>query len=179
MHRLAIAVCLAVAPLLASAAIYKVEMPDGTILFTDTPPAGAKILEERQTKSTPRPAPPKGGAGASAGTGSGSSAVPPPPVRVLPSPGADGIPPGSTVRRIPRNIEEAQAEIADAERELAVLRRKLEIGREPQPGERLGTAKGGSRLSPEYEARVSSLEREVSLAEDRVKRAYETRNSLK
>ena len=177
MHRVAIALCLAAVPLLASAAIYKVEMPDGTILFTDSPPAGAKILEERQTKATPRPAPPKGTPGLNAGTG--PSASPPPPVRVLPSPGSDGIPPGSTVRRVPRNLEEAQAEVADSERELAVLRRKLEIGREPQPGERLGTAKGGSRLSPEYEARVGSLEREVSLAEDRVKRAYEARNSLK
>jgi hypothetical protein len=170
MHRVVLAVCLAALPLLAVGAIYKVEMPDGTILFTDSPPAGAKILEERQTKAASKAAPQRAPT---------PSAVPPPPVRVLPSPGADGIPPGSTVRRIPRNIEEAQAEIADSERELAVLRRKLEIGREPMAGERLGTAKGGSRLSPEYEARVSGLEREVSLAEDRVKRAYEARNSLK
>jgi hypothetical protein len=177
MQRLAIAVCLAAAPLLAMAAIYKVEMPDGTILFTDSPPAGAKILEERQTKSGPRPIPPKGAT--STGSAGGGSATPSTPVRVLPSPSADGIPPGSTVRRIPRNIDEAQAEIADAERELAVLRRKLEVGREPMPGERLGTAKGGSRLSPDYEARISGLEREVALAEDRVKRAYEVRNSLR
>lgn len=168
MHRVVLAVCLAAVPLLAAAAIYKVEMPDGTILFTDSPPAGAKILEERQTKAAPKSGPQRTPAPT-------PSAVPSPAVRVLPSPGASG----SAGRRAPRNIEEAQAEIADSERELAVLRRKLEIGREPMPGERLGTAKGGSRLSPEYEARISSLEREVSLAEDRVKRAYEARNSLK
>jgi hypothetical protein len=60
-----------------------------------------------------------------------------------------------------------------------VARRKLEVGREPLAGERLGTVKGGSRLSPEYEARIESLERDVSVAEDRVRRAYATRNALK
>ena len=66
-----------------------------------------------------------------------------------------------------------------AERELSVLRRKLEVGREPLPGERLGTAKGGSRLSPEYESRIADLERQVASAEDRLKHAYEARNALR
>jgi hypothetical protein len=71
------------------------------------------------------------------------------------------------------------AEISAAERELAVARRKLELGREPLPGERLGLKGGGSRLSPEYEARVGELEKEVSAAEARLKRAYEARNALR
>jgi hypothetical protein len=173
MHRVAIALCLVVAPLTAIGAIYKVEMPDGTILFTDAPPPGAKILEERETKSTPaRPAPPP----RSTGVATGSTDAPP--VRVLPSPGRETVT-TRVERRIPRNLDEAQAEIADAERDLTVLRRKLEVGREPLPGERLGTAKGGSRLAPAYEARIASLEREVALAEDRLRRAYDVRNSLK
>jgi hypothetical protein len=79
----------------------------------------------------------------------------------------------------PQNLDAANAEVTAAERELAVMRRKLEVGREPLGGERLGTAKGGSRLSPEYEARIGGLEREVGAAEERVKRAYEARNALK
>lgn len=171
MHRVIAAVCLAIAPVVAFAAIYKVQMPDGTILFTDSPPPNGKILEERETKPTPRTAAPKSVVPA---TGGAPAAAMP----ALPSP-AGGIPPGSTVRPIPQNLDAANAEITAAERELTVLRRKLELGREPLPGERLGTAKGGSRLSPEYENRIAELEREVAQAETRVKQAYEARNALK
>ena len=172
MHRFVAAVCLALAPVIAVATIYKVQMPDGTILFTDAPPAEGKVLEERATKSTPRP-PAKAASPGGAGPATGSSA--PPPIRVLPTPA----PATGQAREVPRNLDAAIAEVTAAERELAVARRKLEVGREPLPGERLGTAKGGSRLSPEYESRVGELEREVAAAEQRVKRAYETRNALK
>ena len=177
MHRFVAAVCLAIAPAIAAATIYKVQMPDGTILFTDAPPANGKILEERESKSTARPpikaAPPSAGS-AAAGTSDK------PAITVLPSPtprsgSGAGLPPGMA----PQNLDAANAEVTSAERELAVVRRKLEVGREPLPGERLGTAKGGSRLSPEYEARIGGLEREVAAAEERVKRAYEARNALK
>jgi hypothetical protein len=174
MRRYIAAISLAVAPVVAVATIYKVEMPDGTILFTDAPPSNGKILETRESKSAPRP-PVKAGSPAtpvSPGAASGPVARP---VPVLPSPERPAAP--STA--VPRNLEAAAAEINAAERELTVARRKLEVGREPQPGERLGTAKGGSRLSPEYESRIADLEREVAAAEQRVKRAYETRNSLK
>ena len=173
MHRFVAAVCLAIVPVIAAAAIYKVQMPDGTILFTDSPPANGKILEERESKSTARPpvkAPATGSAGAS-----DQPAIP-----VLPSPpprSASG--PGLPPARAPQSLDAANAEVTAAERELSVLRRKLELGREPLPGERLGTAKGGSRLSPEYEGRIAGLEREVAAAEERVKRAYEARNALK
>lgn len=157
-------VCLVAAPLIAlGATIYKVQLPDGSILFTDSPPPGSKILEERESKSTPRSAPRSVGGTAT------------------PSPAATGIPPGSTVVPLkgPANLDAAMAEVNAAERELAVARRKLELGREPLPGERLGLKGGGTRLSPEYEARVGALEKEVSAAEARLKRAYEARNALR
>ena len=71
------------------------------------------------------------------------------------------------------------AEISEAERELAAAKRRLETGREPLPGERLGTVSGRSRLSPEYERRIAGLERDVAAADARVKRAYEARNALR
>jgi len=164
MKRTVAAVCLAIAPLVALATIYKVRMPDGTILFTDSPPAGAKVLEERETLPPPprqpaKAAPATGAAdkGSSTTRGSGSAAA------------AGG----------PQAIDAAMAEVSDAERELAAARRRLETGREPLPGERLGTAGGRSRLSPEYQSRIAGLEREVADAEARVKRAYEARNALR
>ena len=64
---------------------------------------------------------------------------------------------------------------ANLERELTVARRKLELGREPLPGERRGLAGGGSRLTPEYEARIAALEREVAAIEAKLKDAYAKR----
>lgn len=177
MHRFVAAVCLAVVPVIAAATIYKVQMPDGTILFTDSPPANGKILEERESKSTARP-PVKTTAPSTGSTAAGAQDRPAIPVLPSPAPrsgSGPGLPPGMA----PQNLDAANAEVTTAERELAVVRRKLEVSREPLPGERLGTAKGGSRLSPEYESRIAGLEREVAAAEERVKRAYEARNTLK
>jgi len=162
MNRTVVAICLAIAPLVAFATIYKVRMPDGTILFTDSPPAGAKVLEQRETLPPPPRQPAKAAPratekGSSASQESGSAAA------------ADRS----------QSIDAAMTEIRDAERELTVARRKLEAGREPLPGERLGTAGGRSRLSPEYESRIAELEREVETADARVKRAYEARNALR
>ncbi len=61
------------------------------------------------------------------------------------------------------------------ERELAVAKRRLELGREPLPGERRGLAGGGSRLTPEYEARIAAMERDVAATEAKLKKAYESR----
>lgn len=159
MLRLILAGCLATAPLLAAGqTIYKVQMPDGSVLYTDSVPAGGKVLEEREAKTTPRvttlPTSPAGKAAAQA-------AVTRP-----------GVPSGSTNSKLnsppPPNI-------STSERELAVARRKLELGREPLPGERRGLAGGGSRLTPEYESRIGALEREVAAAEAKLKRAYDAR----
>ena len=109
-------VCIVGAPCLATAqSIYKVQMPDGSILFTDTPPAEAKILEERSAKVTPRPA-------------TSSAAARPPSVANAPVG-------GTPAPRVESSINVASAAVSTAERELAVARRALELGREPLPGE--------------------------------------------
>jgi len=167
MNRTVVAICLAIAPLVAFATIYKVRMPDGTILFTDSPPAGAKVLEQRETLPPPPRQPAKAAPSPGATTPRASDKA-----AATPS-GPEATPSGS------QSIDAAMAEISDAERELAAARRKLEAGREPLPGERLGTAGGRSRLSPEYESRIADLEREVSAADARVKRAYQARNALR
>lgn len=146
----------------AAQSIYKVQMPDGSILFTDTPPQGGKILEERDVvKTTPRPARPAATPATSQIPGTSNE-----PTKAAPA-----------ANRL--TLDAAIGEINAAETALAAARRRLELGREPLPGERLGLAGGGSRLSPEYHSRIAGLEREVAEAEERVKRAYVARNSVR
>jgi hypothetical protein len=50
---------------------------------------------------------------------------------------------------------------------------------EPEQGDRAGTARGASRLLPEYFERQRSLEREVALAQWRYDQAVERWNALR
>ena len=167
MHRWVLAALCAVLPCLAAAqTIYKVQMPDGSVMFTDTLPPEAKILEQRQGKSPARPA-----ASGPATPATPTTQVPPQGI------GFDG----SAVQPARKSsaLDTAMAEVNDAERALLAAKKKLELGREPLAGERLGLKGGGSRLSPEYEARVEGLERDVANAELRLQRAYEARNAAR
>ncbi len=158
MLRLIFAIGLAAAPFIVASQsmIYKVQMPDGSVLYSDSVPSGGKVLEEREAKSTPR-------------------------VNTIPSqPAASrtGAPPNILRPISPPNKGAAPAaNVETLERELAVAKRKLELGREPLPGERRGLAGGGSRLTPEYEARIAAMEREVAATEAKLKGAYESRRN--
>ena len=165
MLRMIFAVCLATAPLIVAgqSMIYKVQMPDGSVLYSDNVPSGGKVLEEREAKSTPRvnvqPVQPGRGA--------------PPTQTAVTRP---GVPPSSAMRQgIPAKGATPPANIETLERDLALAKRRLELGREPLPGERRGLAGGGSRLTEEYEARIAGLEREVAMTEARLKDAYAKR----
>lgn len=168
MLRLILAAGFAFAPLMAAAqTIYKVQMPDGSVMYTDSVPSGGKVLEEREAKTTPRVSTvPNQAAGKSVVPGAVVRPSTGPAITGVPSPGAR--PPGKNV--MPPDVN-------TSERELAVARRKLELGREPLPGERRGLAGGGSRLTPEYEARIAALEREVAAAEAKLKSAYDSRRN--
>ena len=153
MRQLIFAMCLAGAPLMANgqSMIYKVQMPDGSVLYSDSVPSGGKVLEEREAKSTPR-------------------------VTTLPSQPAgtrSGVAPARPAA--PTKSAGSTENIANLERELAAAKRKLELGREPLPGERRGLAGGGSRLTPEYEERIAAMEREVATTEAKLKSAYDSR----
>jgi hypothetical protein len=161
-------------PTLASAqTIYKVQTPDGSILFTDAPPPGSKVLEERSGRPAPRV------------SGNAPAGVPPRGVPTMSGPGAPPgvpLPPGARVSTSPPPgaadpAAAAMQEVTAAEAALAVSKRRLELGREPLPGERRGLAGGGSRLTEEYEQRIAGLERDVADAEARLQRAYAARNT--
>ncbi|MDW8468971.1 MAG: hypothetical protein RML56_08420 [Burkholderiales bacterium] len=75
--------------------------------------------------------------------------------------------------------ERAWSEALAAQKALEEARRRRDEGVEPQPGERLGTVGGRSRLTDAYFARQRALEDEVRAAEARLARAYERWNALK
>jgi hypothetical protein len=54
--------------------------------------------------------------------------------------------------------------VRDAEQSLRAAEEAKRSGEEPLPGERLGTAGGGSRLSDEYFERQKQLEQNVETA---------------
>jgi hypothetical protein len=132
--------------------VYKVQLPDGKVEFTDSPPPGAKILQT----ITPQ----------------GNVTLPaPPPASAAPS-GASATPRAGS-------IDAAMREVEQAERALAQARKAREAGREPREGETIGIKGGGTRTTPAYEARQQALEAEVTAAEERVKRANEARNAVR
>lgn len=142
--------------------IYKVRLPDGRVLFTDTPPPGATIESEREA---PPPAPPP-----------------------LPQPNRE-----AQMRSLQQQAKQAEdrarertdklsrayAAVQTAEADLAAARQQLQDGREQQPGERIATARGGTRTTPAYEERVAGLERAVAEAEQRLAKAHEDLNAAR
>jgi hypothetical protein len=142
--------------------IYKVQLPDGRILFTDSPPPGAKIVSERDV-----PPPP-----------------PPPPaapdrdkqLRALRQQAEEA---GDRSRDRSAQIEQAFAAVQQAEADVETARQQLQAGREPQPGERIGTARGGTRLTPAYEQRIAGLEGAIIAAEQRLAKARSDLNALR
>ena len=77
------------------------------------------------------------------------------------------------------------AELERAYQDMVAAQRVLEGAKqrrdrlEPEEGERAGTAKGTSRLKPDYFERQRSLEREVALAQWRYEQATERWTALR
>lgn len=137
----------------AETTIYKIQFPDGSIGFTDKPPTNAKVLESR---------------------------APGRDVNVIPPPAK----PANTERNANSNrsasaLDAAHDEVIAATQTLEDSKQRQIAGKEPLPGERLGLAGGGTRLSPAYEARQKSLADAVRDAEERLQQAYQGRNAAR
>ncbi len=130
--------------------LYRSTMPDGRVVLGDRPMPGARTVEEIQAPGgnvAPAPAPPAAKA-RPAGTK----------------------PPAMT-------LEAADAELREARQALEKAREAQSKGKEPLEGERLGLAKGGSRLSDAYWARQKALADAVTQAERRVEAAQTKLNA--
>lgn len=98
---------------------------------------------------------------------------------------AAGLPPEAIDAARERARQRSQAlaathqSVVEAERAYATARERLERESEPRPGERLGLAGGGSRLSPAYFQRLAALEADVARARARLDQALASRNALR
>lgn len=129
--------------------VFRSVMPDGSIVYGDKPAPGAKEAKE---VSLPPP----------------NIAKPPP---VQPSAPA-------TASRQPA-AESPDDQVRNAERELQKAKAALETGREPQPGEHIGTASGRSRLTDAYFQRIKSLENAVAAAQKKFDDALARRSGAR
>jgi len=129
--------------------------PDGRVVYSDQPVPGAKLVNE----VAPPPPP--------------SASPPPSRESKAAAPGAD-----SGAERA-RRLEQTDAEVRAATEALERARAQLQAGVEPFPGERTGTAGGGSRLNEAYDARQAANQRAVADAEARLQRAVAARNSAR
>ncbi|HYC44215.1 MAG TPA: DUF4124 domain-containing protein [Burkholderiales bacterium] len=143
---LALALCSAGA--LAQQPIFKSTMPDGRVIYGEKPEAGAKRVDKVE-------APP-------------------------PKSGVTGLTPEERARaeqltrqRAAENAASAtkQRELDEARKQLKAAEAAREAGKEPLPGERLGLAGGGTRLSDAYHQRQKSLEAAVETARKRLQAA--------
>jgi len=76
-------------------------------------------------------------------------------------------------------LDQAYQELVAAQRALDEAKGRREQVEEPEAGDRIGTAKGGSRLQPEYFERQRTAERDLAAAEERYSRALERWNNLR
>lgn len=76
-------------------------------------------------------------------------------------------------------LERAYDELLAAHTQQQRTQAAHERGVEPQPGERVGTAGGRSRLSDEYWERQKRLDEDVALARQRLEQAIARWNSLR
>ena len=109
---------------------YRYVMPDGRVIYSDMPVPGARL---DGTIAPPAPVSPAPGGGPTLSTTQEALLK-------------------SADERI-RRLNELTVEIQNLERELQAANARLEAGREPLEGERIGTYAGRSRLSDTYWAR--------------------------
>ena len=76
-------------------------------------------------------------------------------------------------------LSAAEAELREARKSHDEARQARDRGKEELPGERLGTAGGGTRLSDAYWSRQKALEDAVGAAEKRVQAAQQRFNALR
>ena len=117
--------------------VYKSTMPDGRVIYSTEPQRGAKRVETLK--------PPAESTG----------------VRPVAPTDAQKL---QQHERQREKRETRQDELQQAEKALRDAEAAQAAGKEPLPGERSGTAGGGSRLSDEYWSRQKSLEAAVTEA---------------
>ena len=148
LKRMAVSGCWLIAALLLAPAagqvLYKSTMPDGRIVYGDKPADGAAKVEET------RPDIKKGGIG---GTTQREK---------------DTL---KELERARQQREGGQESVQSAEQALKQAEAARAAGKEPLPGERVGTAGGASRLAESYYDRQRKLDEDVEKARRELEKA--------
>jgi hypothetical protein len=138
------------APALAD--IYKYERADGTVVYSDGPVKGARLVERFAIAQAP--------------------AAPPAPARPAPRPEVLQADPQSP-------LDVADAEVRAAQKAVEDARARVQQGAEPLAGERAGIGAGKSRRTEDYFGRQKALQEELADANRRLELAYQHRNQAK
>jgi hypothetical protein len=147
-HLLAVAALLTLAaPPVAAQTVIKSTMPDGRVIYGDSPMPGARKVEE---VSVSAPKINTGGGGEGQGRSSGEQG------RLQQQEQA--------MRARAQEREQREQRVRAAEEALRTAEEAKRNGEEPLPGERLGTAGGASRLTDQYFERQKQLEEAVENA---------------
>jgi hypothetical protein len=131
-------------------ALKKYVTPDGKVIYSDKPIPDAKLVGEVPAPPPPDPA------------GSGGSRQ-----REI----VRGAEANRLAEKRLKELAEERQRVDEATAKLERAREILNEGRVPKPGERIGTAGGGSRFTDEYLARQQSNEDAVKRAEEELKKA--------
>jgi hypothetical protein len=148
---------LAALPLLGAAqTVYKYARPDGTVVYSDVPVHGARLIGQFQLVPLPVPEIPES--------------------RVQPG----GKDPDEQARLRLQALGAADADIKAAEQALKDAQERQQAGVEPLEGERIGNVGGRTtRFGPEYFERQRQLADDVDAAQARLDQAYKIRNELR
>ena len=138
--------------------VYKYRMPDGKILYTSQVSTSGKLLEV-----LPEPAP-------------GPRVIEAERLAKLKREQDQAN--NATAKRL-ATLDAVDAEIKAALRALEAAKEANEQSVEPLPGERLGTAKGKSRLAEGYWERQRELRQAVEAARQRLDDAYRARDAIR
>ena len=134
----------------AQAPMYRSTMPDGKVVISDSPVKGAAKVEEVKSR---------------AGNYAPGNPVPP---------GAAGKAPDRSAA-----LAAAEAELKSAQAAYDAAVARAEKGREEREGDRIGTYKGGARLSDAYEKRQEALKAEVDAARQQLDAARRKLNDAR
>ncbi len=156
------AALVAAAPALGQT-LYKYERPDGTVVYSDAPVKGARLVDTLPAVPVP-PAP--------VAAPDHAPATEPRPAA---EPRAAEAPPPTRTQK----LDAADAEVRAAQQALDAAKARLEQGAEPLAGERTTTAGGTSRLNEGYFGRQQALQEEIERANARLQEAYRKRNDAR
>lgn len=130
---------------------YQSVMPDGRTIVGDKPVPGAKDVKKIPLRA-------------------GNISAP------LSSPAQPGAAGASAQSQA---LDTANAEVQSAQQALDAAKTAFEAGREPQPGERIGIAGGGTRLTDAYAQRIKALEDAVTNAQKQLDDALSRRSAAR